>query len=128
MRKSMHISTTTRHCELDPELRLFALQRLGRLGRFARDIREAHLILSLEKYRHSAEITLKLGAGEFVSRRESTDPRAAIDRAAERLERQLRRRKDKRVSRKRGGAEMFGPLPALAADGNGAGPTLGVED
>jgi len=116
----MKISTTARHCELDPELRLFAMSRLGRLERFARDLREAHLILSLEKFRHTAEITLKLGARDMVSRRESTDPRAAIDRAAERLEQQLRRLKDKRVSRKRGGPGRVPLAPAEAEDGAGA--------
>ena len=68
----MQISTTVRHCELDPEDRLFAHQRLEKLGRFARDIREVHLIVSAEKYRHSAEITVRLKHRDMVSREEST--------------------------------------------------------
>lgn len=116
----MQIHTTARHCEIDPEVRLFALERVKRLERYARDIREAHLVLSIEKYRHRAEITLKLGAHEMVSRRESTDAHAAIDRAAERLERQLRRLKDKRVSRRRGGRPLPVVVASDAADGDGA--------
>jgi putative sigma-54 modulation protein len=99
----MQISTTARHCELDPELRLLARQRLEKFERFARDIQEAHLIVTAEGYRHSAEITLKLKRLEMVSREESTEPWSAIDLAADRLEKQLRRLKEKRVSRKRGG-------------------------
>jgi len=100
----MQISTTARHCELDPEVRLFAQQRLERLARFVRDIQEAHLIVTAEGYRHSAEITLRLKRRDMVSRDEATEPRSAIDLAADRLERQLRRLKEKRVDRKRSGA------------------------
>jgi len=97
----MNITTTARHCEFDQEDRLFAQQRLEKLGRFARDITEAHLILTAEKYRHGAEITVKLSRHELVSREIADNPRAAIDQAADRLEHQLRRFKEKRVERKR---------------------------
>lgn len=96
----MLINTTARHCELDPEDRLHAHQRLERLGRYARDLHEAHLVVSAEKYRHTAEITLRLKHHEMVSREESTGARSAIDRAADRLEEQLRRLKERRIDRK----------------------------
>ena len=102
----MKISTTARHCELDPEIRIFAHQRLERLSRYfrnPRDLMEAHVVVVLEKYRHSAEITLKLRRGEVVGREQADDPRAAIELAAERLEHQIRRLKEKRLARKRDG-------------------------
>ena len=102
----MNISTTARHCEFAPEDRLFVQQRLERLLRYFRDPRdlmEAHVVLGVEKYRHSAEITLKLRRGEVVSREEASDSRAAIELAAERLEQQILRLKEKRLSRKRDG-------------------------
>lgn len=116
----MQISTTARHCELDPEVRLFAQQRLEKLARFVRDIQEAHLIVTAEGYRHSAEITLRLKRQEMVSRDEATEPRSAIDLAADRLERQLRRLKEKRVDRKR--------APGRAPNGKAGPPTDGVAD
>jgi len=82
----MQINTTARHCELDPEVRLFAQQRLEKLGRFARDIQEAHVIVTAEGYRHSVEITLKLKRREMVSREEASDARSASERAGARLE------------------------------------------
>jgi ribosomal subunit interface protein len=102
----MKVNTTARHCELDPEDRLFVQQRLERLLRYFRDPRdlmEAHVVVGAEKYRHSAEITLKLRRGEVVSREQADAPRAAIELAAERLEHQIRRIKEKRQSRKRDG-------------------------
>jgi putative sigma-54 modulation protein len=109
----MLINTTARHCELDPEDRLHAHQRLEKLQRYARDLHEAHLIVSAEKYRHTAEITLKLKHHDMVSREESTGARMAIDRAADVLEEQLRRLKERRLDRK----QRPGELPAAAGDG-----------
>ena len=102
----MNITTTARHCELVPEDRQFVQQRLERLVRYFRDPRdlmEAHVVVGVEKYRHSAEITLKLRRGEVVSREEANDSRAAIEQAAERLEQRILRLKERRLSRKREG-------------------------
>ena len=109
----MQINTTARHCELDPEVRRFAHERLEKFERFARDIQEAHVIVTAEGYRHTVEITLKLKRREMVSREEATEARSAIERAADRLEMQLRKLKEKRVSRKRGvrSANGAGGLP-----------------
>ena len=115
----MQILTTARHCELDPEVRLHAQQRLEKLGKFARDIREAHLTVTAERYRHSAEITLRLNHHELVSREESTEPKIAIDLAADRLEQQLRRFKEKRVGRKREGRAGGGARGPAARNGGG---------
>ena len=115
----MQILTTTRHCELDQEVKLHAQQRLEKLGKFARDIREAHLTVTAERYRHSAEIKLRLNHHELVSREESTEARIAIDLAADRLEQQLQRFKEKRVGRKRGrGSDR----PRGPAEPNGGTP------
>ena len=114
----MQISTTARHCELDPEVRWFVQQRLDKLSRFARDIQEAHLIVTAEGYRHSAEITLKLRHGEMVSHEEATEARTAIDLAIDHLEKQLRKFKEKRISRKRAPRPngKAGPIPEPAGE------------
>jgi putative sigma-54 modulation protein len=124
----MQIHTTARHCELDPEVRLHAEERLRKLERFARDIREAHLTVTAERYRHSAEITLRLNHHELVSREESNEAKIAIDLAADRLEQQLRRFKEKRVDRKRGGRGASVRDAAPGPNGDAApDPTLGGE-
>jgi len=115
----MQISTTARHCELDAEVREFAKQRLAKLERFARDIQEAHLIVTAEKFRHTAEITLKLKHHEMVSREESDASKVAIDLAAHRLEQQLRRLKEKRTGHKR---------PVRGAPGAPAAGEAGPDD
>ena len=115
----MQVHTTARHCELDPEIRVFVQQRLERLLRYFRDPRdlmEAHVVVSAEKYRHSAEITLKLRRGEVVGREQADDPRAAIELAAERLEHQIRRIKEKRLERQRSNRVREVTLPPRAGE------------
>ena len=99
----MQIITTARHCEISPELRAFALERLERCTRFAQDLLEARLVVTAEKFRHTAEITVHLSHNELVSREEAPEMRVAIDLAIDGLEEQLRRLKSRRVGRKREG-------------------------
>jgi ribosome hibernation promoting factor len=113
----MQIITTARHCEIDAATRQFVEQRLARLEKYARDIREAHVIITAEKHRHLAEITVKLKQRDMVSHEESTEMRNAIDLAADRIEEQLRRLKEKRVDRKRHSPSANGVDPAAPAPG-----------
>ena len=98
----MRILLTARHCELDPEDRLFTEQRLEKLERFVRNIQEVHVTVTAEKYRHSAEVTLKVRGHELVGREEANGARSAVDRAIDRIEEQVRRLKEKRLERRRG--------------------------
>jgi putative sigma-54 modulation protein len=109
----MQISTTARHCELAPELRALAMERLERCTRFASDLHDARLIVTAEKFRHTAEITVRLNHHEMVSREEAAEMRLAIDLAIDGLEAQLRRFKERRNDRKREGRTE----PAGAAEG-----------
>jgi putative sigma-54 modulation protein len=93
------------------------MQRLAKLERVARDLQEAHLVVTTEKFRHTAEITLRLTRHEMVSREESDTSQVAIDLAAGRLEQQLRRLKDKRTEHKRSGNGLPGGPGANGAAG-----------
>lgn len=117
----MRIHMTARHCELDPEDRILAEQRLSKLSRFVRDIQEAHVIVTGEKYRHTAEITLRLRGQEIASREEANGPRVAIDRAADRLEQQIRRLKDRRLERRRGDRSRASDGLASPPESDGGG-------
>ncbi len=94
----MQIHTTCRHGKLSPAVRRFLEERLAKLERFAQ-VSEAHVILETEKYRHTAEILLKTRQKELIVREEADDQTGAIDRAIDRLERQVKRLKEKRSTR-----------------------------
>jgi putative sigma-54 modulation protein len=95
----MQIHTTCRHTRLTPALKRLLEERLAKLERFLA-VREAHVVLEAEKYRQIAEIVLKTKGKDFVCRAESRDMAASIEDAAARLERQLKKLKEKRTTQR----------------------------
>jgi putative sigma-54 modulation protein len=108
----MVITTTARHLDVSEEVKAFADKRLSRLERFVQDIREAHVILTAEKYRYTAEIILRLNRHEIVTREETGDVLTSIDRAVDRLEAQLKKLRERRIERGKGQGR---PAPAAGA-------------
>ena len=56
---------------------------------------DVHIALSVEKHRHFAEITLKTKGMALHSHEETKDLYASIDKALEKMEKQLRKHRDK---------------------------------
>jgi len=96
----VNISTTARQYDLAPALKDYAEGKVQHMKRYFDHIVNAHLVFSLEKYRHKVEITLHVNGKDFVSEEESDDMYVSVDRSIEKLERQLRRHKDKIKRRK----------------------------
>ena len=113
----MQIYVTARHCDLGPEVRTFAEQRLEKLQRYDEGIREVRVIVSAERKIHTAEITLRAHQQDLVITESHADVLAALELAADRLEDRVRRNKDKRVKAPRREARNGGPpLPAAEAE------------
>ena len=111
----MQIRTTARHCTLDDDIRALANLRLEKCQRFARDLREAHVIVTSEGFRYIAEITAQLTRRAVAVREEAHQPRLALERAADRLEEHLRRLHERRIDRKRPPRDGR-PTPSAAVD------------
>jgi putative sigma-54 modulation protein len=99
----MEITTTSRRFKLTPEIKDLAEKRIAKLERYSDMIREAHLVLAQEKYRHIAELTLHAGTADLISREETSEMASSIDRVVDRMERQLKklhaRMKDRKTLR-----------------------------
>ena len=95
----MQIHTTCRNTRMTPALKRVLEERLAKLERFT-TVREAHVVLIAEKYRQIAEIVLKTKGKEFVCRAESRELATSIEDAAGRLERQLKKLKEKRSTQR----------------------------
>ncbi len=87
----MEIITTARRMKLTPELKEQVEKRIQKLNRYSDQILEAHLVLSEEKYRHIAELTLRAAGTDLVSREETTEMVTSIDRVVDRMERQIKK-------------------------------------
>ena len=96
----MNIETTSRHYELTPALKEYAETKVEQLTKYFDNIVNAHIIFEVEKYRHTAEVTIHINGKDFNSREESEDMYVSVDRVIEKLERQIIKYKGKRFSKK----------------------------
>jgi len=123
----MQITVTFRHVDPTPALREHAEDKLGRMVRkYLRRPVEAHVILSVSKERHVAEITLQADRVKMFAKEETHDLYAAIDLSVAKLEHQAQKLKAKREEHKgpsgaRGNAGVKVTASVLAADRRGPG-------
>lgn len=96
----MNIKTTARHYQLTPALKDYAESKVQQLTKYFDSIDSAHVIFALEKYRHSVEVSFRINGKDFNSREESEDMYVSVDRAVEKLERQIQKHKGKRFNKK----------------------------
>ena len=96
----MNITTTARHYQLTPALKDYAESKVGQLKKYFDNIVNAHIIFELEKYRHAVEVSIHVNGKDFNGREVSEDMYASVDRVVEKLERQIRKYKEKRFNKK----------------------------
>ena len=87
----MQIFLTGRNLEVTEALRRYAEEKVGRLRRYLERITSAHIILSLQKHRQIAEVTLRVRDLTIRGEESSDDLYASIDLVVEKLERQLQK-------------------------------------
>lgn len=104
----MRIDFTGRQMDVSPELQEYTTQRLKKLIRLLRNEFDLHVILTAEKHRRIAEITLKFRDHSLVGLETTRDARSSINGALDKLERQAVRLMGRRRERKRR------PKPATA--------------
>ncbi len=97
----MRIGFTGRQMEITQDLRRYTEEHLRKLTRLLGDRFEMHVILTAEKHRRIAEITLKFRDHTLVGVKETQDARSAVNNALDKLERQVVRLLERRRKRKR---------------------------
>lgn len=97
----MQIDFTGRQTEVTPGLRQYTERSLRKLKRLLGDRFGMHVILTVEKHRRIAEITLKYLDHTLVGIEETSDFRSAINGSLDKLERQAVRLLERRRERKR---------------------------
>jgi len=98
----MQVNITFRHLEPTDALKTHVRDRVAHVGRYIDRPSEAYAVLHVENLDHHAEITVK--AGRFLLRGtgRSQDMYASIDAAADRIEKQLKKHKEKLYDHKKG--------------------------
>jgi putative sigma-54 modulation protein len=99
----VHLILSGRGIELDEPLRQYATEKLTRVERFFDRIIKMEVELSHERNRHGppnrVDVTVKTPLDTLRAHGEGPDHFVAIDKAADRLESQIRRFKDRLVHR-----------------------------
>ncbi|HKQ61045.1 MAG TPA: ribosome-associated translation inhibitor RaiA [Candidatus Polarisedimenticolaceae bacterium] len=96
----MKVDITGRHIEVTRALREYTADKLRKLERLLDGPLEAHAVLAIEKHRHMAEIQVKSRHAVFAATQESLDLYQSIGEAADKLERQALKHKEKVRGRK----------------------------
>ncbi len=97
----MHVDVTFRHLEASDAVRDYVHKKLRRLARVLDDSAQAHVVLSVEKFRHRAEVALVARNLAVNGVEETDDMYSAIDLVTDKLERQVRRANQVRLAKQR---------------------------
>jgi putative sigma-54 modulation protein len=91
----MRLNITFRNLDATDALKEYASEKIERVHKYLDRAGEAHVVLSLERHLHHADISIHAGTFLLRGREKSEDMYASIDLAMDKIERQLRRYKEK---------------------------------
>ncbi|MCB1733657.1 MAG: ribosome hibernation promoting factor [Gammaproteobacteria bacterium] len=91
----MQINITGHHLDITDSLRAYVDEKFERLERHFDNVTNVHVILSVEKTRQKAEATVHVNGGDLFADSTEEDMYAAIDALIDKLDRQIRKHKEK---------------------------------
>ena len=97
----MNVEFTGRQYEVTPAVRKQVEHGLEKLSKILGDTFDTHVVLSTEKRRHKAEITVLVRASSLVGIAEATEMTQAVNEAIEKIDRQAVRYRTKNKAKKR---------------------------
>lgn len=91
----MQLTVTGRHVEISPSLREYVDAKLTKVERHFDSVTDIHCILTVEKLLHKAEATIHVSGGTIHADSVAEDMYAAIDNLVDKLDRQVKKYKEK---------------------------------
>ncbi|MFA5180090.1 MAG: ribosome-associated translation inhibitor RaiA [Syntrophales bacterium] len=101
----MKISVTFRNTEGEDWFKNYVEEKLGKLKKYIDRPVEVRVVLSVEKFRNVAEINLMDNGMNVNAREEAKEMALAIDEAVEKIERQLKKHREKMRAHKGAGVK-----------------------
>ena len=102
----MQISVTGRHVEITDSLKNFTEEKMARLERHFDHVSNIHVVLSVEKLRHTAEASFHISGSDIFADSTQEDMYSAIDTLVDKLDRQLIKHKEKMTDHHRGAPSL----------------------
>lgn len=97
----MNIIINGRHLEVTPALKSYAEKKISKISRYLSNISEAIVTITVEKYRHKVEVLLKVNGVLIQAEGVTGEVYSSIDEVVEKLERQIKKYKEKLVSHRK---------------------------
>lgn len=91
----MQLNLTGHHLDITPALRDYVNSKMEKVERHFDNVTDAHVILTVEKLRHKAEATVHVTGSSIHADAVEEDMYAAIDAMVDKLDRQVKRHKEK---------------------------------
>jgi putative sigma-54 modulation protein len=91
----MQTSVTFKNIDPSDHLKAYVSDKLDRLDKFLDNPAEANVVLAVEKFRHIAEINIAGDKLTIIGSEETNDMYSAIDMALDKLEKQIKKSKQK---------------------------------
>jgi putative sigma-54 modulation protein len=91
----MRVQVTGHHVDITPGLRSFVEGKLEKLEEFYPKLRAVSVVVTVEKYRHTAEIHFHADGVEMSAKKTTKDMYASIEEAVSALQQQAAKRKDR---------------------------------
>ena len=93
----MQMNLTGHHVEITSALRDYVDSKMSRLERHFDNVTGIHVVLTVEKLQHKAEATMQVAGGNLFADAVEEDMYAAIDQLVDKLDRQVKKVKEKRT-------------------------------
>lgn len=92
----MQLNLSGHHIDITPALRDYVTAKLSeRLERHFDNVTNIYVVLTVEKVRQMAEATVHVSGGKLFANAEHEDMYAAIDMLADKLDKQVKKHKEK---------------------------------
>ena len=91
----MQLSVTGHHIDVTDSLREYLSSKMEKIERHFDLVSDVHCILRVEKLRHTAEATVNVNGGAIHADSTDEDMYAAIDSLVDKLDRRVRKHKEK---------------------------------
>ncbi|MEE9160544.1 MAG: ribosome-associated translation inhibitor RaiA [Gammaproteobacteria bacterium] len=98
----MQINITGHHVDITAALRAYVEDKFERLERHFDNMTNVHVILEVVKERQKAEATIHVSRGQVYADSEDENMYAAIDSLTDKLDRQIKKHKEKLKDHHRG--------------------------
>ncbi len=98
----MQTSVTFKNLDPSDTLKSYVTDKLNRFDRLLENPAEANVVLSVEKFRHIAEINIAGDRLTIIGKEETIDMYSAIDMVLDKLEKQIKKNKQKIRERRTG--------------------------